>query len=105
MTTGRINQVTIFGDPLAGAIGSNPNKLASKGRPAFDSPQALAFGLPSGHPIAITGFPKVRSAVERAGIRKDAARPRHAYLKRRLPAASHVRKDGYRCAGMPPIAS
>jgi hypothetical protein len=28
--------------------------------------------------------------VERAGIRKDAARPRHAYLKRRLPAASHV---------------
>jgi hypothetical protein len=39
-----------------------------KGCPAFDSPQALAFGLPSGHPIAITGFPKVRSAVERAGI-------------------------------------
>jgi hypothetical protein len=35
-----------------------------KGRPAFDPPQALAFGLPSGHPIAITGFPEVRPAVE-----------------------------------------
>jgi hypothetical protein len=30
MTTGRINQVTIFGDPHAGAIGSNPNKLGSE---------------------------------------------------------------------------
>jgi hypothetical protein len=38
---------------------------------AFDSLQALAFGFPPGHPIARTGSPKVRSAVERVGCRED----------------------------------
>jgi hypothetical protein len=42
---------------------------------AFDLLQALAFGLPAGHPIARTGFLKARSAVERVGCREDAVGP------------------------------
>jgi hypothetical protein len=39
---------------------------------AFDSLQALAFGLPAGHPIARTGISKVRSAAELANCCRDA---------------------------------
>lgn len=64
--------------------------MGAQRHPALDSPGALTPGLPSGHPIATTGFPKVRSAVERVNFSQEVARPRHAHLERRLPAAGHV---------------
>lgn len=39
------------------------------------------------------------------GLNEEAGEPRHAKLKRRLPADGHVCEDGYRYAGMPPISS
>ena len=56
-----------------------------------------------GHPIATTEFPKAESVEETA--HQTWAALRHVRLKRRLPAAVHAPKDGYRCAGMPPSSS
>lgn len=42
--------------------------MGAQRHPALDSPGELTPGLPSGHPIATTGFPKVRSAVERVNF-------------------------------------
>ena len=109
MTTGRINQVTIFeglhrspsAQPASPRVGvSQIGRGVSPGRALAIEPNQV--GSRAVHPFATTEFSKVKSAKESiednqtlaCPLQKEAIRPR-----------SHLMKSGYQYTNVPPIAS
>ena len=111
MTTGRINQVTIFSEVRV-APGGSPVLYPSNGselvvgRGSKARSSARRRIAPSGshwyHPFATTEFSKVESAKE---FIDESTKLWHVHLRWRLPVAGHAAKDGYRYTSVPPSAS
>jgi hypothetical protein len=109
MTTGRINQVTIFEG--AGPVGiTGPGRswlrVGESGSPGGRlSPGRQPEGLPRHHPIATTEFPQAESVQGAAGRSRE-RRPNLNMSPSRGGSPSPVTpRGGYRCTGVPPSAS
>jgi hypothetical protein len=95
MTTGRINQVTIFEKPSPECIGPARSTRGSElvhrrgcGTPGrAPSPRTKSGAKRGGHPFATTEFSRSRSAEATVSTAL-----RHTLPRRRLPTASHIKK-------------
>ncbi len=107
MTTGRINQVTIV---ETAADPEGPARRSVEVNDRGDKPPGVEArgGRESAHSPSMPS--NCHNRIPQGGVRRRDgpsmwAALRHVRLKRRLPAAVHAPKDGYRCAGMPPSSS
>jgi hypothetical protein len=124
MTTGRINQVTIFGQGRPGVLGTQPSAdgdpfgrrcLPGRGhaaleRRALPSPTG-APGTPAGpdHPIAPSKFPRARSSLEGLAHLNDLGSTRESAPMVEDASGGHVSRRmrppaSLRCVGLSAVA-